>query len=330
MFDVKRRDFITLLGGAAAAWPLAAHAQQAAMPVIGFLSSVSPGELANFVAAFHEGLRETGYVEGRNVAIEYRFARGHNDRLPEFAADLVRRGVDVIAAPGSPPGTVAAKAATTTIPIVFFLGGDPVASGFVASLNRPGGNLTGVTTLGADLGPKRLELLHEVVPMATLFAALINPTGSNPDVFIKNAQAGARTLGVGLEVVQASTDSDLDSVFATLLRLRAGGLVIAPDQFLYARSGQIAARAVRHTLPTIFQYRESAVAGGLMSYGGNAMDAFRLVGVYTGRILKGEKPSDLPVHQSTKVELIINMKTARALGLEIPPTLLARADEVIE
>jgi ABC-type uncharacterized transport system substrate-binding protein len=329
MSRIKRREFITLVGGAAA-WPLAVRAQQPAMPVIGFLSSVSPDELANFVAAFHEGLRETGYVEGRNVAIEYRFARGHNDRLPEFAADLVRRGVDVIAAPGSPPGTVAAKAATTTIPIVFFLGGDPVASGFVASLNRPGGNLTGVTTLGADLGPKRLELLHEVVPMATLFAALINPTGSNPDVFIKNAQAGARTLGVRLEVVQASTDSDLDSVFATLLRLRAGGLVIAPDQFLYARSGQIAARAVRYALPTIFQYRESAVAGGLMSYGGNAMDAFRLVGVYTGRILKGEKPSDLPVHQSTKVELVINLRTAKALGLEVPPTLLARADEVIE
>ena len=327
---MKRREFITLVGGAAAAWPLATRAQQRTMPVIGFVSSVSPEELANFVAAFHEGLRETGYVEGRNVAIEYRFARGHNDRLPEFAADLVRRGVDVIAAPGSPPGAVAAKAATTTIPIVFFLGGDPVASGFVASLNRPGGNLTGATTLGADLGPKRLELLHEVVPVATLFAALINPKGSDPGAFIKNAQAGARTLGVGLEVVQASTDSDLDSVFATLVRLRVGGLVIAPDQFLYARSGQIALHAVRHALPTIFQYRESAAAGGLMSYGGNAIDAFRLVGVYTGRILKGEKPSDLPVHQSTKVELVINMKTARALGITLPLPLLGRADEVIE
>jgi putative ABC transport system substrate-binding protein len=275
-------------------------------------------------------LRETGYVEGRNVAIEYRFARGHNERLPEFAADLVHRRVDVIAAPGSPPSTVAAKAATTTIPIVFFLGGDPVASGFVASLNRPGGNLTGVTTLGADLGPKRLELLHEVVPTATLFAALINPAGSNADVFIKNAQAGARTLGLRLEVVHASTDGDLDSVFATLVRLRAGGLVIAPDQFLYTRSGQIAAQAIRHALPTIFQYRESTIAGGLMSYGGNAMDAFRLVGAYAGRILKGEKPSDLPVHQSTKVELVINQKTAKALGITLPPTLLARADEVIE
>jgi putative tryptophan/tyrosine transport system substrate-binding protein len=327
---VKRREFITLLGGAAAAWPVAAWAQQRAMPVIGFLSSVSPEELANFVAAFHEGLRESGYVEGNNVAIEYRFARGNNDRLPEFAADLVRRGVDVIAAPGSPPGAVAAKAATTTIPIVFFVGGDPVASGFVASLNRPGGNLTGVTTLGADPGPKRLEVLHELVAMATLFAALINPTGSNPDVFIKNAQVGARNLGVGLEVVQASTDGDFDSVFATLHQLQVGGLVIAPDQFLYARSGRIAAQAVRQALPTIFQYRESAVAGGLVSYGGNAMDAFRLVGVYTGRILKGEKPSDLPVHQSTKVELVINLKTAKALAIEVPPTLLARADEVIE
>ena len=328
---LERRKFLATLGGAAAAWPLAARAQQQrVMPVVGFLSSVSPEELANFIAAFHEALRETGYVEGRNVAIEYRFARGYNERLPEFAADLVRRGVDVIAAPGSPPGTVAAKAATTTIPIVFFLGGDPVASGFVASLNRPGGNLTGVTTLGADLAPKRLELLHEVVPAATLFAALINPKGSDPSAFIENAQAGARTLGVGLEVVQASTDSDLDSVFATLVRLRAGGLVIAPDQFIYARSGQIALHAVRHALPTIFQYRESAAAGGLMSYGGNAVDAFRLVGVYTGRILKGEKPSDLPVHQSTKVELVINMKTAKALGITLPLPLLGRADELIE
>ena len=326
---MKRRDFIALLGSAAA-WPLAARAQQRTMPVIGFLSSVSPEELANLIVAFHEGLRETGYVEGRNVAIEYRFARGHNERLPEFAADLVHRRVDVIAAPGSPPGIVAAKAATTTIPIVFFLGGDPVASGFVASLNRPGGNLTGVTTLGADLGPKRLELLHEVVPTATLFAALINPAGSNADVFIKNAQAAARTLGLRLEVVHASTDGDLDSVFATLVRLRAGGLVIAPDQFLYTRSGQIAAQAIRHALPTIFQYRESTIAGGLMSYGGNAMDAFRLVGAYAGRILKGEKPSDLPVHQSTKVELVVNQKTAKALGITLPPTLLARADEVIE
>jgi ABC-type uncharacterized transport system substrate-binding protein len=333
MLDMERREFIGLVGGGGlllATKVMRARAQQPAMPVIGFLSSVSPEELTNFVAAFHEGLREAGYVEGRNVAIEYRFARGHNDRLPEFAADLVRRRVDVIATPGSPPGTVAAKAATTTIPIVFFLGGDPVASGFVAGLNRPGGNLTGVTTLGADLGPKRLELLHELVPMAALFGVLINPTGSNADVFIKNLQAGALTLGLELEVVHASTDGDLDSVFATLARLRAGGLVIAPDQFLYARSGQIAAQAVRHALPTIFQYRESAAAGGLMSYGGNAMDAFRLVGAYTGRILKGEKPSDLPVHQSTKVELIINLKTAKALGLEIPPMLLGRADEVIE
>jgi putative tryptophan/tyrosine transport system substrate-binding protein len=294
---MTRRDFITLLGGAAAAWPLAARAQQAVTPVIGFLSSVSPEELANFVAAFHEGLRETGYVEGRNVAIEYRFARGHNDRLPEFAADLVRRGVDVIAAPGSPPGTVAAKAATTTIPIVFFLGGDPVASGFVASLNRPGGNLTGVTTLGADLGPKRLELLHEVVPMATVFAALINPTGSNADAFIKNAQAGARALGLRLEAVHASTDGDLDSVFETLVRLQAGGLVIAPDQFLYARSGQIAARAVRHALPTIFQYRESAMAGGLMSYGGNAMDAFRLAVSIPAAFSRARSP---PTSRSSK------------------------------
>jgi putative ABC transport system substrate-binding protein len=230
----------------------------------------------------------------------------------------------------SPPATLAAKAATTTIPIVFFVAADPVASGLVASLNRPGGNLTGVTTLGAELGPKRVGLLHELVPTATLIAVLVNPAGSNAEAFVRNARAGARTLGLELQVVHASAEGDLDSVFATLARLRAGGLVIAPDQVLYGLSGRIAALAVRHAIPTIFQYRESAAVGGLMSYGGNAMDAQRLVGAYTGRGLKGEKPSDLPVHQSTKVELIINMNTAKALGLTVPLTLIGRADEVIE
>jgi putative tryptophan/tyrosine transport system substrate-binding protein len=326
---MKRREFITLLGGAAA-WPIAARAQQPATPVIGYLSSTSPEELADFIAAFRQGLSEFGYVEGRNVAIEYRFARGNNDRMPEFAADLVRRRVDVIATPGSPPATFAAKAATTTIPIVFFIARDPVASGLVASLNRPGGNLTGVTTLGAELGSKRLELLHELVPAASLIAVLVNPTGSTFETFLSNVQAGAVTLGLELQVLHASADRELDAVFATLARRGAGGLVIAPDQVLYGLSGRIAALAIRHGVPTIFQYRESAAVGGLMSYGGNAKDAQRLVGAYTGRILKGEKPSDLPVQQSTKVELIVNMKTARALGLEIPPGLILRADEVIE
>ncbi len=332
---MKRREFITLLGGAAAVpsllWPPAARAQQPAMPVIGFMSGVSPGDSDDSLAALRRGLRETGYVEGRNVAIEYRYAGYQTDRLPELAADLVRQRVDVIVTPGSPPATFAAKAATTTIPIVFFVSAaDPVASGLVASLNRPGGNLTGVTTLGAELGPKRLELLHELVPAATCIAVLVNPKGSDAEAFVKNVQAGARTLGLAIEVVHASADRDLEPMFATLAGLRAGGLVIAPDQFLTTRSGPIAALAVRHGLPTIFQYRPSAAAGGLMSYGGDLRDAWRLVGTYAGRILKGEKPAELPVHQSTKIELVINMKTAKALGLAMPPTLLAAADEVIE
>jgi putative ABC transport system substrate-binding protein len=330
---VKRREFITLLGGAAASsmsWPLAAHAQQRAMPVVGFMTPLSLGESGDLVAALRQGLGEIGYVEGRNLEIEYRYADNKIDRLPELAADLVRRRVAVIVTPGSPPATLVAKAATTAIPIVFFVAGDPVASGLVASLNRPGGNLTGVTTLGAELGPKRLELLHELVPMATLIAVLVNPNGSNAEAFVRNVRAGASTLGLDIEVVHASADRDLESVFANLVRLRAGGLVIAPDSFLYTRSGQIAALAVRHAVPTIFQYRQSAAAGGLMSYGGDLRDAWRLVGVYAGRILKGDKPSDLPVQQSTKVELIINSKTAKTLGLEVSPTLLARADEVIE
>jgi putative ABC transport system substrate-binding protein len=320
---------MTLIGGAAA-WPLAARAQQPAMPVIGFMSSVSPEELEDLVAAFRQGLSELGYVEKRNVVIEYRWARGNNDRLPDFAADLVRRRVDVIATPGSPPATLAAKAATKTIPIVFFVAADPVASGLVASLNRPGGNLTGVTTLGAELGPKRLELLHELVPMASLIAALVNPNGSNAEAFVRDLKAGARTLGLDVQVVRASTDGDLDSAFATLTRVRAGGLVIAPDQFLYARSEKIAALAIQHAVPTIFQYRQSAVAGGLMSYGANGIDLFHLAGAYTGRVLKGEKPADLPIVQSTRFEFVINLKTAKALGLEIPPMVLTRADEVIE
>jgi putative tryptophan/tyrosine transport system substrate-binding protein len=324
----KRREFITLLGGAAA-WPLAAVAQRR-IPVIGFISSISPEELAEPVAGFHKGLGEAGYVEDRNVAIEYRWARGNNDRLPEFAADLVRRRVDVIATPGSPPATLAAKTATTTIPIVFYVAADPVELGWVAALNRPGGNLTGVATLGAELGAKRLELLHELVPTATLIAVLVNRKGSNAEAFVRSVQAGARTLGLKIEVVHASADGDLDPVFATLGRLLAGGLVIAPDQVLYALSEQIAALAIRHRVPASFQYRQAAAAGGLMSYGANAVDLFRLAGAYAGRILKGDKPGDLPVIQSSKFELVINMKTAKVLGIEVPSSMQLLADEVIE
>jgi putative ABC transport system substrate-binding protein len=325
---MKRRAFIAGLSSAAA-WPVAAVAQRP-MPVIGFMSSISPEELAEPVAGFHKGLGEVGYIEDRNVVLEYRWARGNNDRLPEFAADLVRRRVDVIATPGSPLSTLAAQTATTTIPIVFYVAVDPVAMGLVASLNRPGGNLTGVTRLGAELGAKRLELLHELVPTATLIAVLVNPKGSSGGAFVRNVQAGARSLGLKIEVVHASTDGDLDPVFAALGRLSAGGLLIAPDQVLYALNEQIAALAIRHRVPTSFQYRQGPAAGGLMSYGANAVDLFRLAGVYTGRILKGEKPGDLPVVQSTTFEFVINLKTARALDIEVPNSMQLLANEVIE
>jgi putative ABC transport system substrate-binding protein len=328
MFDSRRREFITLLGGSVV-WPVTAVAQQRT-PVIGFISAITPEELAEPVAGFREGLGEAGYFEDRNVAIEYRWGRGSNDRMLEFAADLVRRRVDVIATPASPPATLAAKAATTTIPVVFYVAADPVAMGLVASLNRPSGNLTGVTTLGAELGAKRLELLHELVPTATVIAVLVNPKGTSAEAFVRSVQAGALALGLKIEVVHASTDSDLDSVFATLGRLSAGGLVIAPDQVLYALSERIAALAIQHRVPTSFQYRQVTAAGGLMSYGANAVDLFRLVGVYTGRILKGAKPADLPVVQSTKFEFVINRKTANELGLTVPSKLIALADEVIE
>jgi ABC-type uncharacterized transport system substrate-binding protein len=326
---MRRRQFITLLGGAAA-WPIAARAQQPAMPVIGFLGSASAGPYARMMAAFRQGLNETGYVEGRNVAIEYRWAEGQNDRLPALAADLVRRQVTVIATTGTPE-TLAAKAATATIPIVFQVGIEPVQVGLVASLSRPGGNLTGVTNLNVEVGPKRLELLKELVPTATLMALLVNPTSPNlTESTTKDALAAARTLGVQLHVLHASTERDIDDAFAALVQLRAGALVIGSDVFFNSRREQLAALALRHAVPAIFQYREFAVAGGLMSYGANFTESYRQVGVYTGRVLKGEKPSDLPVHQSTKVELIINLKTAKALGITFPLTVLGRADEVIE
>jgi putative ABC transport system substrate-binding protein len=327
---MKRRDFITLLGGAATSWPLAARAQQPAMPLIGFLSSESPDLWTTRVRAFRQGLSETGYVEGQNVAIEYRWADSRYDRLPALAADLVRRGVTVIAAPGSVPAALAAKAATAAIPIIFYVGGDPVEAGLVASLNRPGGNLTGLTTLNVEVGPKRLELLHEMVPTATSFALLVNPTNTNAETLSRDAQAAAGTLALQLHILHASSERDFDTVFASLVRLRVGGLVIGIDPFIGGRSEELAALAVRHAMPTIWNNPEFAAAGGLMGYGSARTDQFRLAGVYTGRILKGEKPADMPVQQATKVELIINLKTAKALGLDMPATLLARADEVIE
>jgi putative ABC transport system substrate-binding protein len=329
--DIGRRKIITAIGGAAFAWPLAARAQQPALPVIGFIGSGSRESDAFRLPSFHQGLRETGYVEGRNVVIEYRWAEGQNDRFPELLADLVRRQVTVIAVPASTPGALAAKAATTTIPIVFYIGLDPVELWLVASLAHPGGNVTGVTGWNVMLGPKRLGLLHEMVPAATIMALLVNPT--SPDLAeadSRDQQAAARILGLQLYVLHASNERDFDTVFASLLQLRAGGLVVGTDSFFNTHKEQLAALTVRHGVPAIHQYREFAVAGGLMAYGSPTADLSRQVGVYTGRILKGEKPADLPVQQATKLELFINLKTAKALSLTVPETLLATADEVIE
>jgi ABC-type uncharacterized transport system substrate-binding protein len=328
---IRRREFIISLGGiAVAAWPLAARAQQPAKPVIGFLHSESLNLYAHLVHAFRQGLSETSYVEGRNVAVEYRWADGQYDQLPTLAADLIRRQVAVIAA-NSPAAVLAAKAATTTIPIVFNTGYDPVAAGYVASLNRPGGNLTGVTSLTAEVGPKRVELLHEVMPTASRIALLINPAaGAMSETLSTSLQAAARKLGLQFNVLHASAVRDFDTVFETLVKLQAGGLVIGGDPFFNSRSKQLAALALRHAVPAVYQYREFTAAGGLMSYGGSLTDMYRQFGIYTGRILKGEKPADLPVQQSTKVELFVNLQTARALGLTVPLQLLGRADEVIE
>jgi putative ABC transport system substrate-binding protein len=325
---MRRREFITLLGGAAAAWPLAVRGQQPAMPVIGFLNGGSSWEYAYAAAAFRKGLAESGYVEGRNVWIEYRWAEGRYERLPALAADLVRRPVVLIAA--NTPAAPVAKAATTTIPIVFLTSTDPVAAGLVASLNRPGGNLTGVALLNVDIGPKRLELLHELVSAARVVALLSNPSNPNFERQSRDMQAAARTLGLELHVLDARSERDFDTAFATLAQLRAGALIIGADAFLINQSEQLGALALRHGVPAISFYRDFVAAGGLMSYGGDLADTYRLLGVYSGRVLKGEKPADLPVQQETRFALIINVKTAKALGLTVPLPLIGRADEVIE
>src|SRR5262245_26702773 len=321
---MRRREFITFVGGAAA-WPFAASAQQPALPVIGLLGSATAGGWAPYVGAFHQGLRDAGYVEGRNVAIEARWANSQYDRLPALAAELVQRQVTVIAA-FSTPAARAAQAATATTPIVFTTNRDPVQMGFAASLSRPGGNMTGATNLSVEVGPKLLELLRQAVPTAKIMALLVNPTNSNTEPLSRSLQAAARTFGLQLHVLHANTERDIDTVFAALLQLRADGLMVVSDVFFATQSGQLAALAMRHAVPAIFQDREFAAAGGLMSYQGSITDSYRQAGVYTARILKGEKPADLPVVQATKLELIINLKTAKALGLSLP-TLLGRADE---
>jgi putative ABC transport system substrate-binding protein len=322
---MKRREFITLIGGAAA-WPLAARAQQAGMPVIGFLRSDSPSESAFITAAFRRGLSQSGYVEGQTVAIEYRFAEGHRDRLPGLAADLVNRKVAVIVANLS--AALAAKAATATIPIVFATGSDPVKDGLVESLNRPGGNVTGISFLVNQLGPKKLQLLHELVPNAALIALLTDPNAPETEVEAKEVLAAASSIGQQIQVLNARNLSDLDSAFTTLVQRRAGGLIVTSDAFLLGHRDKIIALAARHRVPAIYFLREFAADGGLMSYGASITDAYQQVGVYAGRILKGEKASDLPVQQAVKVELVINLMTAKALTF--PITLLGRADELIE
>jgi ABC-type uncharacterized transport system substrate-binding protein len=328
---IKRRTFIALLGGVAVTWPLGARAQQPAMPVIGFLNPTSPDTFADFLRGFHHGLKEVGYVEGENVAIVYRWADNQVGRLPELAAELVRRKVAVFAATGGVAPALAAKATTTTIPIVFMVGEDPVKLGLVASLARPGGNLTGINFFNSELVAKRLELLRELVPAATRVAVLVNPANAaNAETTLRDVEAAARVIGLQIQVLKASTNREISAAFTTLVRQRSDVLFVGNDAFFTTRRVQIAILAARHAVPAVYAQRDFAEAGGLMSYGSSITDAFRQVGVYTGRILRGAKPADLPVVQASKFELVINAETSRTLGLEVPPTVLTRADEVIE
>jgi len=325
---MKRREFIMLLGGAAA-WPLAARAQQP-VPVVGFLYPGVPELSTGIVAAFRKGLGETGFAEGRNVAVEFRFAYNDNARLPELAADLVRRRVAVIATPGSTPSALAAKAATTTIPIAFGIGPDPVEIGLVASLNRPGGNITGISSMNTELGAKRLGVLHELLPNAKRFALLVNPNNRNAEPLTRDTQAAGSAIGRQIEILAASTTREIEAAFASLEQRRTDGLLVSPDPLLDTRRVQLVTLAAHQRLPAIYPYRENVEIGGLMSYGSSAAERDRQVGIYTGRILKGEAPAELPVMQATKFEFVINLLTARALRLDIPATLLAQADEIIE
>ena len=325
---LKRREFIALLGGTAASWPLGARAQQS-MPVIGFLNVASAEGYGLYVAAFREGLKERGYVEGQNVAVEYRWAEGHYDRLPEMAADLVRRQISVIVA--NTPANLVAKKATDVIPIVFTTAGDPVKLGLVLSLSRPGGNATGVSQLNVEIGPKRLEIARELMPAANAVAFLVNPSDSSrAETLLRDAQATATPLGLGLHVLRAVTDAEIEAAFANFAHLKAGVLVIGADALFNSKSRLLAELSLRYAVPTIYQYPEFTAAGGLMSYGGSIKESYRWAGIYAGRILKGDKPADLPVQQSTTVELIVNLKTAKALGITVPLSLLGRADQVIE
>ncbi len=328
---MKRREFITLLGGATTAWPLVARAQQTSMPVVGFLNSQSPDGYADRLRAFRQGLKEAGHIEGENVTIEYRWAENQMERLPALAADLVRRQVAVIATAGGPASAFAVKAATANIPVVFIVNEDPVKLGLVTSIARPGGNLTGINIFLSELVAKRLGLLRELMPTATRVAVLVNPADAAiTETTLRDVDAAAHTLGLQIQVVQASTGREINSAFATLVGARPDALFVGADPFFAARRVQLANLASHHSIPATYAVREIAEAGGLMSYGSNLADAFRQVGVYAGRILKGAKPADLPVVQSSKFELVINLATAMMLGLEVPPTLLARADEVIE
>jgi len=327
---MRRRDFISLVGGSTVAWPLAARAQQQAMPVVGFLGTTTPDDFADRVAAFRGGLKEAGYIEGKNVVVEYRWPEGNYDRLPTLAADLVRLQVAVIAAVGGEPSPLAAKAATATIPIVFSIGGDPVRLGLVASLNRPGGNITGVNFFQSDLGAKRLGLLHELLPKASVIGMLVNPTFGDAETHVRDAKEAALPLGVQIHVVRARTTDDFDTAFATLAQQKIDALLLANDAFFLSERRKLIALAARYAIAAVYFWREFAVDGGLMSYSPSLSQAYRQVGIYTGKILNGAKPADLPVVQATKFEFVINLKTAKTLGLTFPSGLLAIADEVIE